>query len=166
MSQVMESQETDFYELINANKMTDELWQEVEAYVKEKVTKDWEDYLERKQHFDDAFYRKNSYDDALQKLAQQKGVIYEHVLTKDGVVVPSVVVKTKFGEAFVVKNSWDKNAEVVEWVNVSVANTVQKQQQHYAKKGYQLALVEVRGYIYNGKVYPAWSDIKSIEVLK
>jgi hypothetical protein len=166
MQQVKDRSEVDFYELINANKMTDELWQDVESYVKEKVAKDWNDYVERKEHFDDAFYRKNSYDDALQKLAEQKGVIYEYVLTKDGEVVPCQIVKTKFGEAWVVKTSWDKNADVVEWVNVSVASTVEKEQKHYAKKGYQIALVEVRGYIYNGQVKPAWSDVKSIEVLK
>jgi len=166
MQEVKDRSEVDFYELINANQMTDELWQEVEAYVKEKVAKDWADYCERKQHFDDAFYRKNSYDDALQQLAQNKGSVYENVLTKGGEIVPAVIVKTKYGEAWMVKSSWDKNADVIEWVNVSVASTVEKEQKHYAKKGYQIALAEVRGYIYNGQVKPAWSDVKSVEICK
>jgi hypothetical protein len=166
MQEVKDRSEVDFYELINANQMSDELWAEAEAYAHDAMDKDWKDYCERKEHFDDAFYTQSPYYFNLWKLASNKGSVYEEVLTKDGEVVPSVVMKTKFGEAWMVKSSWDKNADVVEWVNVSVASTVEKQQKHYAKKGYQIALVEVRGYIYNGQVKPAWSDVKSIEVLK
>lgn len=163
MSQVKDK--IDFYELINANEMTDELWAEVVAYADEAMRKDWDDYLERRNLFDDAYYRPSSYYTSLKNLAECKGFTYVWVLAKDGQVVPSEVVKTKYGESWIVKDSWAKDAEVVEWVNVSVASSSAKQQAHYAKKGYQLVCAEVRGVFTNGVVKPVWSDVKSVEVI-
>ena len=165
MSQVKDRSKVDFHELINENKMTDELWQEVEAYCKEQISNEWADYLERKENYDDAHYSINKYYKTLQTLAENKGNVYEYVLTKDGEIVPAVIVKTKYGEAWMVKSSWDKNADVIEWVNVSVASTVEKEQKHYAKKGYQIAWATVRGYVFNGEVKAVWSDVKSVEAL-
>jgi hypothetical protein len=166
MSQVKDTTGVDFYDLINNNQMTDELWQEVEASTKADQAKDYADFIERQQHFDDAFYRPNYYYQVLERLAANRGYVSEYVLTKDGEIVPTTIVKTKYGQAWVVKSSWDKDADVVEWVNVSVASTVEKEQKHYAKKGYQIALAEVRGHIYKGEVKPVWSDVKSLDVLK
>jgi hypothetical protein len=166
MNQVAQRTEADFYELINADQMTDELWAEVAVYAQKQLDAEWDNYQERKQHFDDAVYRPSPYDTELKHLAERKGVVYEQVLAKDGQVVPSVVVKTKFGESWIVKKSWDYDAEIVEWVNVSVASTTEKQQAFYAKKGYQMVLATVRGRIVNGRVKPVWSDIKSVEVVK
>jgi hypothetical protein len=166
MTQVKQRTDADFYELINANQMTDELWAEVEAYAQKQLDDDWASYIERKEHFDDAYHRASPYDTELKHLAERKGVVYEWVLVKDGQVVPSVVVKTKYGESWIVKKSWDYDSEIVEWVNVSVASTTEKQQAFYAKKGYQMALATVRGKIVNGRVKPLWSDIRSVEVVK
>ena len=165
MSEVKVRTEAEFIELINANEMTDELWAEVKALADDAMSKDWDDYCERKQHFDDAYFTQSPFYFDLWKLASNKGVVYEDVLTKDGQVVPSQVVKTKYGQAWVVKTSWDYDAEVVEWVNVSVASTSAKQQAHYAKKGYQNVIAKVRGCFKNGKVKPVWSDVKSVEVI-
>ena len=165
MSEVKDRTEVDFVELINANQMTDELWAEVEAYAHDAMDKDWSDYLERKEHFDDAYFTQSPYFFNLWKLASNKGYVYEEVLTKDGEVVPSQVVKTKYGQAWIVKASWDYNAEIVEWVNVSVASSSAKKQAHYAKKGYQLVLAEVRGSFKNSEAKPIWSDVKSVEVI-
>ena len=165
MSEVKVRTEAEFIELINANQMTDELWAEVEALAHDAMNKDWSDYLERKEHFDDAYFTQSPFYFNLWKLASNRGFIYEDVLSKDGQVVPSQVVKTKYGQAWVVKDCWNHDAQVVEWVNVSVASTSEKQQAHYAKKGYQNVIAEVRGYFKNGEAKPVWSDIKSIEVI-
>lgn len=155
----------DFYELINANQVTDAGWDEVKAYAEAGLQKDWDDYLERKNHFDDAFYTQSSYYWNLKVLAENNGYVFEHVLAKGGEVVPCEIVNTKYGKSWIVKSSWDKDAVVVEWVNVSVASTNAKQQAHYAKKGYSFVVAEVRGRFVNGKVQPVWSDVKSVEVI-
>lgn len=71
-------------------------------------------------------------------LAHNKGVSFVHGLVNlDGEVVDAKIVDGKYGEVFLVK---DEN-ENVSWVNVSQAKDVARQQKHYEKFGYRIALV-------------------------
>jgi hypothetical protein len=71
-------------------------------------------------------------------LAHSKGIDSVYGLVDlDGQVVNAKIVDGKYGEVFLVK---DEN-ENVSWVNVSQAKDISRQQKHYEKFGYRIALV-------------------------
>jgi hypothetical protein len=71
-------------------------------------------------------------------LAKNKGVDSVYGLVDlGGQVVNAKIVEGKYGEVWLVK---DEN-ENVSWVNVSQAKDISRQQKHYEKFGYQIALV-------------------------
>jgi hypothetical protein len=71
-------------------------------------------------------------------LAHAKGIDSVYGLVDlAGQVVNAKIVEGKYGEVWLVK---DEN-ENVSWVNVSQAKDISRQQKHYEKFGYQIALV-------------------------
>lgn len=129
-------------ELLERDDVTEAEWQEAAAYIDEAQTKHWEDYLERRQNFDDAIFTQIHAE--LGQIVRNRGISTEWVLTREGEIVPAVIVDGRYGQVWAVKKDWGYDAELVEWVNVSTASTIEKEQVHYAKKGYQIALAEFK----------------------
>ena len=150
-------------ELFNREGVTDSEWEQALKDIEEQQTKQWADYLERSRHYDDAVYS-DPYDSRYRTYVGKKGYGYVHSLTDlEGNIVNSKIVDGRYGKVWVI----NKDDGSVEWVNVSTASTFTKEQAHYRKKGYQIALCTVRvRTTKHGDVYFDWSDVKNVEVLK
>lgn len=130
-------------EMLNADELaSDSEWNEAEQYLALEAEKEWQDFLERAQVFDDAYHIAPNRNIA--KAVRGKGTSTEYVLVKDGEIVPAEIVSGAYGNVWCVKDAWGKDGNLVEWVNVSVAATFEKQNAFYAKKGYQMALASFR----------------------
>lgn len=94
-------------------------------------------------------------------LARNQGINWVWGLVDlDGNLVNAEIVNGKYGKIWCIK----KEDGAVEWVNVSVASTVCKEQIFYGKKGYQLAKVEYRFCEYKGQLQPIHNS-KAISVV-
>lgn len=142
-------------ELLNRDDVTEAEWQEAEAYLNEETTKHWQDYLERRQNYDDAVFSEIHAE--IGKTVRNRGISTQWVLTRDEEIVPAIIVEGRYGQVWAVKKDWGYDAELVEWVNVSTASTIEKEQVHYAKKGYQIALAEFK-VRYNDKSHRTYLD--------
>lgn len=132
----------DVYGFFNRDDVTEPEWVAAEALIAEDNAREWADYVERRQNFDDAIHqnRNRQVSDAVRK----RGIETDWVLVKNGEIVPARIVEGKFGLVWCVKTGWGHDADVVEWVNVSQASTVEKERAHYAKKGYEYQLAEFK----------------------
>lgn len=98
------------------------------------------------------------------KLARNHGIDYvEQLVDANGNVVDASKVNGKYGYVWLIKNG----EQDYQWVNVSQASTVAKQQKFYASKGFQLAHVYYRFCEYRGEFRPAFNaEPIRIEVCK
>ncbi len=129
-------------DLFHRDDVTDPEWAEAKLWIEDAKAKAWADYLERSESFDDAYYS-----DAFREIGsavELKGFKSTWVLVKDGEIVSAEIVSGKYGDVWCVKDGWGYDANLVEWVNVSVAATIEKQNAFYAKKGYQMALASFK----------------------
>lgn len=122
------------YEFFGREDVTEQEWLAAEALIAEDEAKNWAEYLERRENFDDAIHSPRN--TQLLKAVRNRGIETEWVLVKDGEIVPARLVDGRYGLVWAVKTGWDYDAELVEWVNCSTASTIEKERAHYAKKGY------------------------------
>lgn len=92
-------------------------------------------------------------------LARNQGVDWEYgLLDLEGNLVDAKIVDGKFGKVWRILNA----DESVNWVNVSVANSVAKKQKFYESKGYEL----VKVYWRFGEGKYGWFALKDKGVIK
>lgn len=158
-----EGDEVIISELFNREDVTDAEWEQAAADIKAQEAKQWAEFIERSKYYDDAFYS-DPYDSRFANFVANKGYGYQYSLADmDGNVVDAKIVDGKFGQVWLV----NKADGSIEWVNVSTASTVAKEQAHYNKKGYQLVMCEVRVRVAKGgNYYFDWNDIKEMEIAK
>lgn len=87
------------------------------------------------------------YNDSDLALAKNHGVAsFRALATLDGELVYATAFDSRFGsgQVYRVCLSPEYNAPVIAWVNVSTASTVEKEQRHYRKHGFQLVWVTRR----------------------
>lgn len=153
--------ENDIYAFFNRDDVTEQEWLAAEAFIAEGRSKAWADYIERRENFDDAIYS-----DRFRRLSiavNNRGVETEWVLVKDGEIVPARIVEGQYGLVWCVKTGWEFDADVVEWVNLSVASTIEKKRAHYAKKGYELRLAEFKTRYGKNGFFPILSTATLVE---
>ena len=150
-------------EMFSREDVTDAEWAQAAANIKEQEAKQWAEFLERSNNFDDAVYS-DPYDSRFMKFVTYKGYGFQYALADmEGNVVDAKIVDGKFGKVWLI----NKSDGSIEWVNVSSASTIAKEQAHYNKKGYQLVSCEVRvRTAKSGDYYFDWKDIKNVEVAK
>jgi hypothetical protein len=133
-------------EIFKAQDVTDEEWQ---AYIDVQVKAEEDRQKQQWQNWQDdvgdfyaggimAIYRRKA------EMAKSRGIDTENGLaTLDGEIVDAKIVDGKFGRVWRIKHDDDS----VEWVNISVAEDIKRQQAHYAKKGYQKVWIKYH-YLY------------------
>lgn len=97
-------------------------------------------------------------------LARNYGVDWVYGLVDlDGNLVDAEIVNGKYGQVWLIR----KSPNVIEWVNVSTASSVAKEQKFYASKGYQMVEVYYRFCEYKGQFKPVFNEAPiRIEVCK
>lgn len=158
------------------NKMKNSIWyredvssQEWENHAVECEKKSREVELDRQRILDEdgyAFYHGEmmAQHDREARLARNHGVDWVNGLVDlEGKVLDAEIVDGKYGQVWRVRNEDGS----VAWVNVSVANSIEKQQKFYRGKGYQM--VSVRYHFARGQYgfYPIKErGVISVEVLQ
>lgn len=150
-------------ELFERNDVTDVEWAGALAVIEAEESKQWAEFLERQQNFDDAVYS-NPWVSKLRSYVGNKGCGFIYQLADlQGNLVKSKMVDGKFGKVWLV----EKQDGSVEWVNVSSAEKFSRQQAHYNKKGYQLVQCTVRIRLNKqGEPYHNLDEVIEVEMLK
>lgn len=140
---------SELVELINDGKFNFEDDAAVEAAQKvldAEHTKEWNEFCERRDNFDDAIYTHPWGYDALRRILNLRGETWDWALADLGDnMVKAKIVDGKFGKVWCIEKT-----DGVEWVNVSTANTIAKEQKFYQSKGYQLAVATYTAKIGSG----------------
>lgn len=153
----------DIAELFNRDNVTNAEWSEALQEIKNQESKQWAEFLVRRNDFDDAIYS-DPFVSRYRNYVEQKGLAFEWLLVDmNGKIVDAKIVDGKFGKVWAV----NKEDGSTEWVNVSSASTYAKEQAHYNKKGYQIAMCEVRVRTNSqGNIYFDWNEVNNIEIAK
>lgn len=154
---------TKVWELFERDDVTESEWQEALEVIEAEEKQEWANFLKRQENYDDAFYT-DPWISRFRPYIRNRGYGFVYRLADlDGNLVKSKVVNGKFGEVWMV----EQKDGSVEWVNVSVAESVAKQQAHYNKKGYQLVYCKVRVRLgqYH-KPYLNMDEVVEVEVVK
>jgi hypothetical protein len=106
----------------------------------------WETHLAVRENDDYARFSQN-FEDAISTACDLEGYAYYYGLaTLDGELTTAKIVDGRYGQVWLIKKGYTADGrEDIEWVNVSVASTVAKEQKFYEGKGYQLVMVRAQG---------------------